>query len=133
MSSCRGDGKKREGPSPPLASDSALSPVVSIRQRRDNRKPARREELVESLCHEGLNRNLLADRQDGELLVRGRIKVELHCLQSRSRCGRDPRFPGRRYFRVCRRLDRCLRCFSIPRSEEHTSELQSLMRLSYAV
>src|SRR3546814_15797726 len=92
MASCLDDGKQREGPSPPLASGSALSPVVSIRQRRDNRKPARREELVESLCHEGLNRNLLADRKDGELLVRGRHKVELHCLQ---------RSEGRRVGKEC--------------------------------
>src|SRR3546814_1497276 len=37
-------------------------------------------------------------------------------------------------FGICRSKSACRRCRSrIPRSEEHTSELQSIMRISYAV
>src|SRR3546814_4271854 len=35
--------------------------------------------------------------------------------------------------RVVELLDDCGRCLRLARSEEHTSELQSLMRISYAV
>src|SRR3546814_7325006 len=35
--------------------------------------------------------------------------------------------------RICCKLAAFSGCFAYPRSEEHTSELQSLMRISYAV
>src|SRR3546814_4284786 len=47
----------------------------------------------------------------------------------------DPRLPGIAEFRICNRhaAAAALLWISPFRSEEHTSELQSLMRISYAV
>src|SRR3546814_4451219 len=47
-------------------------------------------------------------------------------------CRRIERFQ-RPVMRLSASARRHGRCFPVPRSEEHTSELQSLMRISYAV
>src|SRR3546814_2601933 len=51
----------------------------------------------------------------------------------RPRAGQDPRARARRGSRSCGSRSVVAGCCSACRSEEHTSELQSLMRISYAV
>src|SRR3546814_8336753 len=45
----------------------------------------------------------------------------------------DVMMPEMNGFEVCRRIKQNPHSMHVPRSEEHTSELQSLMRISYAV
>src|SRR3546814_4607557 len=64
----------------------------------------------------------------------------MSCISCRT-CGARWTRPGMRSTRCSRAFlparfrarPRCGRARSLPRSEEHTSELQSLMRISYAV
>src|SRR3546814_961075 len=51
-----------------------------------------------------------------------------HVRRVRRAGGRDARRPG-----LCGAQGRCQQAGQLHRSEEHTSELQSLMRISYAV
>src|SRR3546814_7959132 len=55
------------------------------------------------------------------------------CCAARASCRRSARFHAREEFRAFRALDRHRAAGARQRSEEHTSELQSLMRISYAV
>src|SRR3546814_5606037 len=75
---------------------------------------------------------LFRSDRDATKLMRGRGRK---AAQKTS----DRRAPGRRDHNICHSItpkSRCLAATSlcaVARSEEHTSELQSLMRISYAV
>src|SRR3546814_8177373 len=77
-----------------------------------------------------------------ELLARGRQAgprmLELDPAQLARHYNRQPfafahALAGNEYFALPRLFDLCRRMDPRKRSEEHTSELQSLMRISYAV
>src|SRR3546814_3844235 len=78
-------------------------------------------------------------RQCGALSVEGVRRQPLRFHQGTERCQRAASAvearadAGRRQPRRARRARICRKIFPAERSEEHTSELQSLMRISYAV
>src|SRR3546814_1336117 len=65
----------------------------------------------------------------------GALRLALCNLVNRRVCGLDRRLQCQRFDAVAAvRIDAAVfQCRPLPRSEEHTSELQSLMRISYAV
>src|SRR3546814_15558272 len=63
------------------------------------------------------------DRPDARILIRLRVHTESVFTLARAPCG-----TGLFGSKSLRRIE-----IRVPRSEEHTSELQSLMRISYAV
>src|SRR3546814_8630127 len=76
---------------------------------------------------------------EGLVILRRGLEVTLHLVGTAARHvrARCPIGAGGAHIRIARarrhRLERGARDGAIARSEEHTSELQSLMRISYAV
>src|SRR3546814_4547377 len=93
-----------------------------VRERLQDRDQVLRSSAIDRMLSGKLRKGAIGAISDQQRPLDGRQKVLLHVVEVAREVGAQ---------KVDQR--RCRKVADAPRSEEHTSELQSLMRISYAV